>query len=463
VLAELVAASSLLTPWSVCFFGGGHSSSSDEWITMVSLPVSLEYSSCTLTVCVLRLRILSPSELTLPKFGLQVPKSASTAASSVSASVVASPAHTTSDAADAVVPSENASTTSIECQRRGLHLGPSLGCRKSNFVLPRAPHTAESVMRILSMRSCSPQSSFLSVLMMATHVPNEGSLHMSTVKSVQSYGAFCSLEGVGMDGLLHISQMPRGQVPSVEAAVSVGDRVRVRVLSVDNNKSDKIALSVLGVKQAADAPAALRWMPPQALGTPPSAEELGQLDCVALSFVRSGGAGGQNVNKLATKVEARLQLSDCPWPEGVRQRLQGKATGGGVVIVASDKHRTQGANRKDALERLAALVAEAWRPPKTRRQREGISASAKRARRNEKAKTSQRKQSRSAARRGVFDWIAPPLPLTAAVSRMLARRRGLLALGLCSVGAVAAPVMARESSRECRDMKWAPSPLYTTQ
>jgi hypothetical protein len=54
------------------------------------------------------------------------------------------------------------------------------------------------------------------------------------------------------------------------------------------------------------------------------------------------------------------------------------------VSVACEVHRTQGANRKEAVAKLAALVVEAWRPPKERRQREGISHKGKRARREDK-------------------------------------------------------------------------------
>eukprot|EP00966_Prymnesium_polylepis_P156422 3613952-Prymnesium_polylepis.1 len=58
---------------------------------------------------------------------------------------------------------------------------------------------------------------------------------MCTVKRLQSYGAFVALDDLGRDGLVHISQLDPagGRVSSVESAVSVGDRIRLRVLSVD--------------------------------------------------------------------------------------------------------------------------------------------------------------------------------------------------------------------------------------
>lgn len=237
-----------------------------------------------------------------------------------------------------------------------------------------------------------------------------GSVHTATVKSVATYGAFLSLEGYSKDGLLHISQLhpAGGRVASVESVVAVGDRVRVRVLSVDM-AAGKVALTAAGVRQGADAPAVLQQLQAAsspsaaALGKPPTAAELERLDCVTLSYSRASGAGGQNVNKVSTRCEVRLRLGGSPWPEAVRSRLAPRATAGGDVLVASERHRTQAANRRDALEKLAELVAEAWRPPKQREMRTAPSARAKRERRRDKARQSEKKSARSAVRRGAFD------------------------------------------------------------
>lgn len=233
-----------------------------------------------------------------------------------------------------------------------------------------------------------------------------GSVHTATVKSVTVFGAFCSLEGYDKDGLLHVSQLhpTGGHVASVESVVTVGDRVRVRVLSVDSS-AGKVALTASGVRQGA-ALQQLQAAPPSAaaLGKPPTAAELERLDCVSLSYSRASGAGGQNVNKVSTRCEARLRLGFSPWPEAVRSRLAPRATArGGDVLVTSERHRTQAANRRDALEKLAELVAEAWRPPKQRKMRTAPSARAKRERRQDKARRSEKKSSRSAGRRGAFD------------------------------------------------------------
>ncbi|KAL3926483.1 MAG: hypothetical protein SGPRY_003276 [Prymnesium sp.] len=243
-----------------------------------------------------------------------------------------------------------------------------------------------------------------------------GSAYSATVKSIQPYGAFCELHGVGATGLLHVSRLDPagGRVPSVEAAVSVGDRLAVRVLSVGSD--GKIALAAISETPKAGS---------RSSGTrriPPSAEELGGASYVSLVFSRSSGAGGQNVNKLSTRCEARLDLGASGWPEGVTERLKSKSSSKGEVIVTSDRHRTQGANKKDALEKLAKLVATAWHPPKVRRQYQGISAAGKFARREKKRQISEKKKSRSAARRGVFDM------LTQADAGVFGRRFALSAL-----------------------------------
>jgi ribosome-associated protein len=92
---------------------------------------------------------------------------------------------------------------------------------------------------------------------------------------------------------------------------------------------------------------------------------------VNFEFSRSGGPGGQNVNKVNTKVLAKIALSDI---EGlsevelalVRERLTSRINQEDFLIVQAREERTQGANREIAVARLVSLVISAARrdPPR---------------------------------------------------------------------------------------------------
>ena len=88
------------------------------------------------------------------------------------------------------------------------------------------------------------------------------------------------------------------------------------------------------------------------------------------NFVRASGPGGQNVNKVATAAECRLDLEAAGLDQDVRRRLErlagGRLTGAGEVLIVAENQRSQARNRADALERLGELIAAAREAPKPR-------------------------------------------------------------------------------------------------
>jgi ribosome-associated protein len=90
------------------------------------------------------------------------------------------------------------------------------------------------------------------------------------------------------------------------------------------------------------------------------------------TFVRSGGPGGQNVNKVASKAVLRWDLAASPSvPEQVKARLRTqqrrRITTEGELVLNSQRFRDQERNKGDCLEKLRALLLQAATPPKPRR------------------------------------------------------------------------------------------------
>lgn len=89
-------------------------------------------------------------------------------------------------------------------------------------------------------------------------------------------------------------------------------------------------------------------------------------------FIHSSGPGGQNVNKVATAVQLRLDVAKSPsLPDEVRERLfslaRSRITEEGVLVINARRFRTQGRNRQDAIERLVELIRRAAEKPRSRR------------------------------------------------------------------------------------------------
>lgn len=94
-------------------------------------------------------------------------------------------------------------------------------------------------------------------------------------------------------------------------------------------------------------------------------------DEVELSYIRASGPGGQNVNKVSSAAQLRFDVRGSKTlTYKVRLRLEKMAgrrlTKDGVIVLTANRHRTQEANRKDAIERLVELIKKACIEPKKR-------------------------------------------------------------------------------------------------
>ena len=126
------------------------------------------------------------------------------------------------------------------------------------------------------------------------------------------------------------------------------------------------------------------------------------LEIAEEKFIASSGPGGQNVNKVATSVQLRVDVFQIGLPPEAFERLKdiagSKLTKNGEIVFTANEYRTQEQNREAARERLVALLHEALNPPRKR----------KKIRVNRVGKVKRRKAKKVRgdvkAKRGKVDW-----------------------------------------------------------
>lgn len=88
---------------------------------------------------------------------------------------------------------------------------------------------------------------------------------------------------------------------------------------------------------------------------------------IDISAVRSQGAGGQNINKVASAIHLRFDIRASSLPDRYKtqllQRDDRRITAAGIIVIKAQRYRSQDKNREDALQRLKDLISSAGRVP----------------------------------------------------------------------------------------------------